>query len=92
MLWAGESRSFFWKGFGDKMEFPRLVYKSASLHLLVEDEDGFLTALEDGWFSTVPEAINPQSKPVEEQKPVEQPKQEEPPYIKQPTLTLKGKK
>lgn len=45
------------------MEFPRLVYKSAALHLLTKDEKEFDAAIADGWFATVPEALEP-AKPV----------------------------
>ncbi len=39
------------------MEFPRLVYKSASQHVAVEDEADMQAALAAGWFATVPEAL-----------------------------------
>lgn len=39
------------------MKFPRLVYRSASEHLLVKDEEQHAAALKDGWFASVPEAI-----------------------------------
>jgi hypothetical protein len=41
------------------MEFPALVYRSASVHLLVQDEAEHAAALADGWFATVPEALAP---------------------------------
>jgi len=40
------------------MIFPRLVYKSASNHKLVEDAGAMETALSAGWFATVPEALS----------------------------------
>lgn len=43
------------------MEFPRLVYKSASAHELVQDETEFNAAIERGFFATVPEAIKGKS-------------------------------
>ncbi len=45
------------------MEFPRLVYKSAHSHLLVEDQAQFDAAIAEGWFETVPEALA--GKPVQ---------------------------
>ena len=39
------------------MEFPRLVYRSASSHKQVADADEHAQALASGWFSTVPEAM-----------------------------------
>jgi hypothetical protein len=39
------------------MEFPRLVYKSPTIHQLVEDAERLEAALSAGWFNTVPEAI-----------------------------------
>lgn len=39
------------------MIFPRLVYKSASDHMLVQDQDEFDLQRKKGWFATVPEAI-----------------------------------
>lgn len=39
------------------MQFPRLVYKSASNHILVENEAEHAAALQDGWHATVPDAL-----------------------------------
>lgn len=39
------------------MEFPRLVYRSASDHLLVKDQDQYDDAMADGWYGSVPEAV-----------------------------------
>lgn len=39
------------------MEFPRLVYRSANEHKLVEGGDEFNIARKEGWFASVPEAI-----------------------------------
>lgn len=39
------------------MEFPRLVYKSASNHALANDAEQFAALMKDGWFASVPEAI-----------------------------------
>ena len=38
------------------MEFPRLVYKSASEYHLVDTIEGFRLSLNEGWFASVPEA------------------------------------
>lgn len=43
------------------MEFPRLVYKSASVFVAVESEEDLEAKLADGWFSSVPEALAPKS-------------------------------
>ena len=37
------------------MEFPRLVYRSASEHTLVDSQEAFEGALKKGWFASVPE-------------------------------------
>lgn len=37
------------------MEFPRFVYRSASSHLLVNDETEYESALAAGWYGSVPE-------------------------------------
>ena len=39
------------------MQFPRLVYKSASHHQLVESVADFDAAISSGFFATVPEAL-----------------------------------
>lgn len=39
------------------MEFPRLVYKSATSHVLVQNQDEMDGALANGYFATVPEAL-----------------------------------
>jgi hypothetical protein len=41
------------------MEFPRLVYKSASDHIAVNNADEFNQRLDSGWFASVPEALLP---------------------------------
>ncbi len=38
------------------MQFPRLVYKSAEVHALANDEQEFEALITNGWFPTVPEA------------------------------------
>jgi hypothetical protein len=38
-------------------QFPRLVYKSESVHLLVKDQNELENTVEAGWFETVPEAL-----------------------------------
>lgn len=38
-------------------QFPRFVYKDASTHELVNDEAEFEIAISEGWFETVPEAL-----------------------------------
>ena len=40
------------------MEFPRLVYLSASQHTLVNDQDEFDAAIASGWFASVPECVS----------------------------------
>lgn len=39
------------------MEFPRLVYKSASDHRLANDQAEFDALIAEGWFATVPESL-----------------------------------
>jgi len=39
------------------MEFPRLVYKSASKHELAEDQDQYDELIKSGWYDSVPAAI-----------------------------------
>lgn len=46
------------------MDFPRLVYKSAETHMLVSNEDEMNAALADGWFESVPEALEARSASV----------------------------
>lgn len=41
------------------MHFPRLVYKSESTHMLVEDSQDFDAAILAGWFASVPDALAP---------------------------------
>ena len=50
------------------MEFPRLVYRSASNHMLVEDEAQHKQALKDGWFDSVPETTGEAKAVVEQAK------------------------
>lgn len=38
------------------MEFPMLVYRSASDHMQVQEESEYEAAMSDGWFASVPEA------------------------------------
>ncbi len=38
------------------MEYPRLVYRSASHHLLVQNDEQYADAMADGWYGSVPEA------------------------------------
>ena len=40
------------------MEFPRLVYRSASVHALTEDKKQHDKLLSEGWFASVPEALS----------------------------------
>lgn len=40
------------------MEFPRLVYKSAAEHRVVETQEEFKLLCEEGWFASVPEALD----------------------------------
>lgn len=40
------------------MDFPRLVFKSASEHSLVENEAEMQEKLKKGYFATVPESLN----------------------------------
>lgn len=39
------------------MEFPRLVYQSASTHKLARDADEYDRLISAGWYATVPEAL-----------------------------------
>lgn len=39
------------------MEFPRLVYRSATSHTVVNDQQEFDAAIKAGWFATVPECF-----------------------------------
>jgi len=39
------------------MEFPRLVYKSVSSYKLVNDVTEFNAAINEGWFDSVPAAL-----------------------------------
>lgn len=40
------------------MEFPRLVYKSAAEHCAVETQEEFSLLCKEGWFASVPEALD----------------------------------
>lgn len=40
------------------MDFPRLVYKSATEHRVVEAQEEFNLRRKEGWFASVPEAID----------------------------------
>lgn len=40
------------------MQFPRFVYKSASEHVLAEDQDQYAALINDGWYASVPDASN----------------------------------
>lgn len=46
------------------MEFPRLVYKSASVHKSVENSEEYSAALYEGWFDSVTDAMNPKAASV----------------------------
>lgn len=46
------------------MDFPRLVYKSASEHVLVENEAEHSVALKAGWHDSVPAANAAKRAPV----------------------------
>ncbi len=37
------------------MDFPRLVYRSATEYMLVQSQDAHASALAAGWFASVPE-------------------------------------
>ncbi len=51
-------------------QYPRLVYKSASVHLLVKDDASHVEALDGGWFDSVPEAmIGKPVSPIEDNAP-----------------------
>ena len=43
------------------MEFPRLVYRSASVYELAEDSEQHDKLLSEGWFASVPEALAPKA-------------------------------
>ena len=51
------------------MIFPRLVYKSASAHMLVSDIEEYDIAIEGDWFDSVPDAIIGKKKEVVEDAP-----------------------
>lgn len=40
------------------MDFPRLVYKSAAEHRVAETQEEFNLLRKEGWFASVPEAID----------------------------------
>lgn len=46
------------------MLFPRLVYRSASVHVLAEDQAGYDALIADGWYGSVPEALGSQVAPA----------------------------
>lgn len=46
------------------MIFPKLVYKSETSYRLVSDDAEMTGALAEGWFKTVPEALESKTKPV----------------------------
>jgi hypothetical protein len=48
------------------MEYPRLVYKSASAYALVENDDEYNEKIKEGWFGSVPEALAGETIPVGE--------------------------
>lgn len=53
------------------IEFPALVYRSASVYLQVHSQAEHAAALKDGWFATVPEALAPKrDEPRDDQEPV----------------------
>lgn len=39
------------------MQFPRLVYRSAALYMLADDQAAHDALIADGWFASVPEAL-----------------------------------
>lgn len=41
------------------MDFPRLVYRSESEHVLVENGEQYNERIADGWYGSVPEALAP---------------------------------
>lgn len=52
------------------MEFPRLVYKSASAHELARDAGEFNRLITAGWYATVPEALAGQhEQPIDDSPP-----------------------
>jgi hypothetical protein len=60
--WAGEIPAIFYTIKGYAMEFPRLVYRSASVHVVAEDVEAYDMFIADGWFSSVPEAMEGKQK------------------------------
>jgi hypothetical protein len=40
------------------MDFPRLVYKSAEEHTVADTKEEFTSLIKDGWFASVPEALD----------------------------------
>lgn len=59
------------------MKFPRLVYKSAAIYKGVNDADEFDSAIADGWFASVPEALATKVEVVKEKEPEKEPEQKE---------------
>ena len=51
------------------MQFPRLVFKSASIHKIVNDGDEYAAALDGDWFASVPDAIEGKRAPVNDSAP-----------------------
>lgn len=51
------------------MEFPRLVYRSASDHIAVDTAEQYDSAIADGWYASVPEALAKKHNAVIEQAP-----------------------
>jgi hypothetical protein len=43
------------------MQFPRLVYRSASVYELADDSNQHEKLLSEGWFASVPEAMAPKA-------------------------------
>ena len=48
------------------MEFPRLVYKSAAEYRVAETQEEFNLLRKEGWFASVPEAIDGKHEVVDE--------------------------
>lgn len=51
------------------MDFPRLVYKSASVYALAKDKEHYDMLIVDGWFASVPEALGIKPKTPAKPKP-----------------------
>lgn len=56
------------------MDFPRLVYRSASVHTLAKNQEEYDNLLTKGWHASVPEAMGVTSEVKAPPAPVTSPK------------------